>query len=582
MQSNLEKKLKETSKTNPLTKAEKNLLWTKIENNINQKPLLQPLTIFGLKSKLVFASLMSIALIGTSAAVVGASNDAGPGDLLYPIDIAIERIQLALSKKENKDNLRLKFAEERLKEAQRVLVFQNDNNSESITISTSTENNFQRIKKANNTLSVALKKLETTKNLLEKKGNIIAIAAVNEIITELTELAEDHVSDLDDFEAEIKNNGKRKVEINNFRNNLKIKFKIDFNNNSQKGEQGLEKVVICHVPSGDPDNAHTITIARAAVQSHLNHGDTLGPCEGVDQQDDDATSTQDIIAPVISNISFSASINTVDIIWNTDEASNSKVWYSTTTPIVLASSLFIESTNLVASHAISLSNLNTSTTYYFIVGSDDGAGNKATSTELSFTTLIADTTAPVISNINSSVSISTADISWDTDEASDSAVWYSTTTPIIILSNALYVDSNNLVTNHTISLSSLSANTTYYFIVSSLDSSGNKATSTEYSFTTLTLDTIAPVISNISSSVSTNTADIIWNTDEASNSKIWYSTTTPIVLASSLFIESTNLVASHAISLSGLNASTTYYFIVGSDDDFGNKATSTELFFTTL
>lgn len=36
------------------------------------------------------------------------------------------------------------------------------------------------------------------------------------------------------------------------------------------------KVTICHKPHGN--NPHTITIARSALQAHLDHGDTLGPC----------------------------------------------------------------------------------------------------------------------------------------------------------------------------------------------------------------------------------------------------------------------------------------------------------------
>lgn len=43
---------------------------------------------------------------------------------------------------------------------------------------------------------------------------------------------------------------------------------------------GVPKVTICHIPPGNPENAHTITIGLPAVAPHmLLHGDTLGPCE---------------------------------------------------------------------------------------------------------------------------------------------------------------------------------------------------------------------------------------------------------------------------------------------------------------
>ena len=36
--------------------------------------------------------------------------------------------------------------------------------------------------------------------------------------------------------------------------------------------------VICHIPPGNHENAHTLTVGAAAVGAHLAHGDSLGPC----------------------------------------------------------------------------------------------------------------------------------------------------------------------------------------------------------------------------------------------------------------------------------------------------------------
>jgi hypothetical protein len=39
-----------------------------------------------------------------------------------------------------------------------------------------------------------------------------------------------------------------------------------------------KKTTICHIPPGNPDNAHTICVGNAAVPAHLDHGDFLGTC----------------------------------------------------------------------------------------------------------------------------------------------------------------------------------------------------------------------------------------------------------------------------------------------------------------
>lgn len=48
------------------------------------------------------------------------------------------------------------------------------------------------------------------------------------------------------------------------------------------------QVTICHIPPGNPNNAHTITVGASAVDAHLAHGDYLGPCDGgyYDNSDD--------------------------------------------------------------------------------------------------------------------------------------------------------------------------------------------------------------------------------------------------------------------------------------------------------
>ena len=56
--------------------------------------------------------------------------------------------------------------------------------------------------------------------------------------------------------------------------------RADDNGGDGNGNDGVDHVAICHVPPGNPDNEHTITVGEPAVDAHVdNHGDSLGPCD---------------------------------------------------------------------------------------------------------------------------------------------------------------------------------------------------------------------------------------------------------------------------------------------------------------
>lgn len=49
----------------------------------------------------------------------------------------------------------------------------------------------------------------------------------------------------------------------------------------KKGNKDNKKVYICHIPPGNPANAHTLEVSTNAVAAHLKHGDKLGTCNQV-------------------------------------------------------------------------------------------------------------------------------------------------------------------------------------------------------------------------------------------------------------------------------------------------------------
>jgi len=94
-------------------------------------------------------------------------------------------------------------------------------------------------------------------------------------------------------------------------------------------------------------------------------------------------------------------------------------------------------------------------------------------------------------------------------------------------------------------------------------------------------DATAPVISDIIATSTTATGiTITWTTDEESSSEVEYASEN-LPSASSTIVSDPSYVTEHSVSLTGLTASTTYYYIVESADASGNTATSSEDTFTT-
>ncbi|MBI2033800.1 MAG: fibronectin type III domain-containing protein [Candidatus Liptonbacteria bacterium] len=286
-----------------------------------------------------------------------------------------------------------------------------------------------------------------------------------------------------------------------------------------------------------------------------------------------ATTTPDTTAPVISGIATqNVTVNTATVAWATNELATSKVYYGTSTPLSLGTASMVTDNTLITSHAIGLSGLAATTTYYYVVESKDAAGNTATSTERSFTTTAqADVTAPSITSYSVVPATSSAIISWVTNETADSQVFYDTSTSYGLATPL----ETPLLTSHSQTLTGLTASTTYYFQIRSRDAALNLGTATGQ-FTTLALpDTTAPVISAVTATgVNSSSATIVWTTDEPSTSKVFYGTVFPIDTATAAFVSSAALVTSHSIPLTGLNASTTYYYTVQSADANANTATS--------
>src|SRR2546422_487134 len=145
------------------------------------------------------------------------------------------------------------------------------------------------------------------------------------------------------------------------------------------------------------------------------------------------------------------------------------------------------------------------------------------------------------------------------------------------------LDGVNLGAEDTVAPYSVSWNTTlatsgtHSLTVVARDAAGNTATSAAVS---VTVDNTPPAISTVSASnISSAGALITWATDEASDSQVDYGLTTAYGNSTPL---NSSLLTAHAVTLTGLLATTTYHYRVKSRDAAGNLATSADFTLTTL
>ena len=121
----------------------------------------------------------------------------------------------------------------------------------------------------------------------------------------------------------------------------------------------------------------------------------------------------------------------------------------------------------------------TTTTYTLTATNATGA----TTTSATVTVIPPDTTPPVISNIaTSSLTQISVTINWSTNEPADSQLQFNSPCPSGGCTTTL---NSNLVTSHSVNVTGLATSTAYSYIIKSKDASGNLATSTLQTFTTL-------------------------------------------------------------------------------------------------
>ena len=172
------------------------------------------------------------------------------------------------------------------------------------------------------------------------------------------------------------------------------------------------------------------------------------------------------------------------------------------------------------------------------------------------------TAKPTVSNIT----LTTATVSWSTDKASTSIVFFGFTPGVY--TTQISGASTTLVQNHVVNLERLTRGTTYYIKVRSVDVDGNVLESTETSFDTDPGDIIPPVITGPSISLdSASLVTVTWTTNELASTVVEYGVKAP---GENSVGPADDLTLFHQVHISGLTPAQAYLIRVKSKDASGN------------
>jgi N-acetylneuraminic acid mutarotase len=330
--------------------------------------------------------------------------------------------------------------------------------------------------------------------------------------------------------------------------------------------------IYASIQSDNPGTSHSVSLSglttAATYYYRVRNFYTTVAGSAASAEGTFATTAQPVIQVI--GIAATSSQTTATVTWTTDVPTTHLVEYGTSTGAYTNTT--IQSQTAATSHSVSLSGLSASTTYYYRVHNFHATLPEAVSAE----NTLATTAYPVIqvSSLAATPSQTTATITWTTDVATTHLVEYGTASGVYSLST---VQSQTAGISHSVTLSGLSASTTYYYRVHNYHTSIPETVGVENTFTTTATPQIQ--VSGITGTVSQTSATVTWTTDVATTHLVEYGTVSGVYTTST--IQSQSAVTSHSVTLTGLAASTQYYYRVRNYHTTYAPTVSTEGTFTT-
>ncbi len=268
------------------------------------------------------------------------------------------------------------------------------------------------------------------------------------------------------------------------------------------------------------------------------------------------TPAEVVSVPKVNEISTrKATIN-----WSTDRNSDSRIQYGLSAGEYFSTEAAISAQT--TDHEVALNNLTAGTTYYFKARWTDVDGNIGTSGEYSFTT----SPAPVVKEVVSAPTLTTAGINFTSKDASKVKIYYGKSEGF---GGTAELNTSLSESSYSISIDGLDDGSKYFYKINTFDSDSNEYEGNVYSFTTPARPRISNVRFQPVENQPSSTQKVSWTTNVAANSEVSYGVGNLAKTTSD-----NKLGTLHEVTISGLSDDSTYQLVARSRDENGNLAQS--------